>query len=270
MADNAAQQNKKRKAMWKTSYSAMTMQETEEQLGIQISEIKPVSVQTMLANAKHDFEVSDVIKEKVYDQIMQYLHVEGYPEDSDPDFREANISDLVYGIIGPTIQYVRKKTKCMIRLARGKEIVSVDNDMEEFVALDIISVSEEKFVFIAGATPSAFGQAKKLVLLSMKDARDNGGGTIYGFVTTGEHWQMFRYDGNGFCLSRKLIAVFAGMDEDKWLWMKDCSVLVDCVVAALSSRSIVKRTWLLPENLLLWGLLKVGSHWFSEFYLLVS
>ena len=28
-----------------------------------------------------------------------------HPDDVDPDFKEGNVSDLVYGIIGPAIQY---------------------------------------------------------------------------------------------------------------------------------------------------------------------
>ena len=244
MGDNAAQQNKKKKTKWGTPYLAMTIREAEGHLGVRISQLKTVSVQTILANAGHDFEVLDA-KEKVYDQIVQYLDVEGYPEDSDPDFKEANISDLVYGIIGPAIQFMRKKTKCMIRLAREKEIVFVDNETggaEWPLGLDLISVAEGRFVFIVEAMQSAFGQAKKQVLLSMKDAGDNnGGGTVYGFITTGELWQMFCYDGKGFCETRRMVALFDGMSENKGLWMKDCSVLVDCLVAALSIGDIVER-----------------------------
>ena len=245
MGDNAVQQNKKRKTKWETSYSAMTILEAEKRLGVRLSQIKTVSVETMLANAKHDFEVPDVIKEKVYDQIVQYLDIEGLLDESDPDFKEANVNDLVYGIIGPAFQYAQKKTKRMIRLAREKEIVSVDNwtgGTEEFVGLDYISVTEGKFVFIIEAKKTSLGQAKKQAFLSMKDARDNnGGGTIYGFITTGEQWQMIGYNDKGFCLSSKMIALYAGMGENKRLWMKDCSVLVDCLVAALSSGGIVEN-----------------------------
>lgn len=48
----------------------------------------------------------------------QYLDVGGYPEESDPDFKEANVSDLVCGII----QHMRKKTKRMI------QTISIDNE----------------------------------------------------------------------------------------------------------------------------------------------
>jgi len=35
-------------------------------------------------------------KVKVYEQILQYLAIEGYPTEANPDFREANVSDLVF------------------------------------------------------------------------------------------------------------------------------------------------------------------------------
>ena len=99
--------------------------------------------------------------------------------------------------------------------------VSIDNEIggtEEFVGLDRISVAEENFVFITEATRSAFGQAKKQVLLPMKGARDNNGeSTMYGFVTTGERWQMLSYDSSGFCLSRKMTAVLP-----EWMRTRDC------------------------------------------------
>ncbi|KAI5792692.1 hypothetical protein FPQ18DRAFT_17147 [Pyronema domesticum] len=225
----------------------MTIREAEQRLGIRINEIKAVSVDIMLANAQYSVEADAIkeTKERVYRRIVEYLNVEGYPDDANPDFKEANVSDLIYSIIGPSIYFMRKKTECMIRLAREKEIISIDNEAggtEEFVVLDFISVTKEKFVFIIEAKTSSIGQAKKQVLLAMKDARDNnGGGTVYAFVTTGERWQMLSYDGKGFCLSRKMTALFEGMDEDKELWMKDCSVHVGCIVVALNNGDTVKK-----------------------------
>ena len=74
----------------------------------------------------------------------------------------------------------------------------------------------------------------------MKDGRDNnGGGVVYGFVTTGQIWHMLAYDGGVFRIARNLVAAFLGMGEDKDQGM-DCSVLVDCLVVALSNDGIVK------------------------------
>ena len=46
-------------------------------------------------------------KKKVYDQIMQYLEIEGYPMEAETDFKEASINDLVYATISP-ILYARQ------------------------------------------------------------------------------------------------------------------------------------------------------------------
>jgi hypothetical protein len=35
-------------------------------------------------------------KEKVYDRIVEYLHIEGYPTEVNTDFKEANTNNLVY------------------------------------------------------------------------------------------------------------------------------------------------------------------------------
>jgi len=61
---------------------------------------------------------------------------------------------------------------------------------------------------------------------------------VYGFVTTGDYWQMPKYDGIRFQMTRNMTALFEGM---KALWMKDCSVVVDCIVTALRSGGIVEQ-----------------------------
>jgi len=55
----------------------------------------------------------------------------------------------------------------------------------------------------------------KQCLLSLKDARDqNGGGAVYGFITTGELWQMLKYDGK-FQMTDTMQALFHSMEEKK-------------------------------------------------------
>ena len=46
---------------------------------------------------------------------------------------------------------------------------------------------------------------------------------------------MLSYDGKEFCVTRKFELLFEGMDQEKELWIKDFSVLVDCMYFALSS-----------------------------------
>jgi len=130
------------------------------------------------------------------------------------------------------------------RLTREKEITSVDKktgEVEEFVVVDQIAGAKQKFVSIIEAKRKSVGQFKQL-LLSLKDAWDNnGGGVVYGFVTTGPYWQMFSYDGISLQMTREITVVFHGIDEDKELWMKEGSLLVDCMFFALKTGGIVKK-----------------------------
>ncbi|KAF8431499.1 hypothetical protein BGX38DRAFT_1334265 [Terfezia claveryi] len=94
---------------YKFPYSKMTVQDTEERLGfmMQTFESEAVAVKDMLGKFKDDtLETGSgnlKTKEKVYDRIMEYLEAEGYPTEAEEDFKEANINDLVYGIISPII-----------------------------------------------------------------------------------------------------------------------------------------------------------------------
>ncbi|KAI5844493.1 hypothetical protein DFP73DRAFT_549515 [Morchella snyderi] len=247
MTDN--NKNQKRKAKWTTSYSNMSPLDAEDRLGFRMNTIKAVSVQRMLRDANYTLEGEDSIlmtKEKVYNRILEYLIMEGYPTEANTYFKETNVNDLVLYTIGPIItDFILKTGRDSIQLLREKEIVSKDSETggyEEFVMMDLISVKERNYVLIIEAKKSSLGDAMKQCLLSMKDARDNnGGGEVYGFVTTGESWQMLKYDGTSFQLSGKMDVVFPWMDEDKELWMKDYSVLVDCMYAALSSGGIVQN-----------------------------
>lgn len=49
-------------------------------------------------------------KQRVYDAIVDYLEIEGYPTEANLDFKEANISDLVFYIIGPILTDFRRMT----------------------------------------------------------------------------------------------------------------------------------------------------------------
>ena len=98
---------------------------------------------------------------------------------------------------------------CKLRLEREKEIISTDGEM----IIDRISVTEEKFVMIIEGKRGAMGEAMQQCLLSLKDAGD-GGGEVYGFVTTGDSWRMIRYDG-AFRMTEKMDTLFDTMDEDK-------------------------------------------------------
>ena len=179
-------------------------------------------------------------KERIYDNIVEYLVIEGYPTEGDPDFKEGNVNDLVYGIIGPILgSFIHMTGHKSIQLRREKEIVSTDGETggtEEFVMVDLVSVTEEKFVLVVEAERTSLGQAMKQCLLAMKDMGDNNGGDkVYGFVTTGESWRMLSYDGVSFQLTDRMDVLFGAIAKEKDKWMKSYSVLVDCMYAALSN-----------------------------------
>ncbi|KAF8427482.1 hypothetical protein EV426DRAFT_590297 [Tirmania nivea] len=89
----------------------------------------------------------------------------------------------------------------------------------------------------------------KQCLLAMKDMRGNNGqGMVYGFVTTGEDWRMLSYDGTNFRMTRKFNAMFDGMEEDKVRWMKDYSILIECMLFALSDGGFVKENVVVGEE----------------------
>ncbi|KAF8423831.1 hypothetical protein EV426DRAFT_711069 [Tirmania nivea] len=85
------QQGKKRKSKWNVSYSKMTIQESEKRLGVRLNEAIAVPVDRIPVEEK----VILSSKEEVYEQIVRYLDIEGYPTEASADFKEAKVSDLV-------------------------------------------------------------------------------------------------------------------------------------------------------------------------------
>ncbi|KAF8473371.1 hypothetical protein BDZ91DRAFT_714529 [Kalaharituber pfeilii] len=116
------------------------------------------------------------MKEKVYNNIVNHIGFEGYPWESTADFSEGNASDLVYAIIGPVLTCLKRKMGRDIRLRRKKEIVSVDGETggkEEFVLMDVVSVTERNYVLVVEGKTGLVGEAMKQCLLSMKNMWDN-------------------------------------------------------------------------------------------------
>lgn len=50
---------------------------------------------------------------------------------------------------------------------------------------------------------------------------------------------MLKYDGTLFQMTEKFDVIFGTMRNNKVRWMRDCSVVVDCVYVALSDGGIV-------------------------------
>jgi len=69
-----------------------------------------------------------------------------------------------------------------------------------------IPTGEESFIPIIEAKRSFVAKALRQCLLAMYDMRaNNGRGKVYGFVTTGEFWQMLEYDGAFFQKSNTIV-----------------------------------------------------------------
>ena len=229
----------------------MTHLDADERLGIRIESLAPgeIGVSELLASLgyrpKEDGLDANIMKtkEKVFDHITEYLDVAGYPTEAVPDFKEASVNHLVYATIAPILRDFIRRTKCeSMKLRFEKEIVAKDGETggrEEFALIDLVSLTEEKFIFIVEAKRSSLGKGVRQCLLSMKDMRDNNcKGEVYGFVTTGTQWQMIRYDGT-FRVTDPMQVLIPRMGKKMDLWMEHHSIVVDCVNVVLS-RGIVQ------------------------------
>ena len=152
------------------------------------------------------------IKEKIYEHIAEVLVCEGYPTESTENFKEANITDLVFTIIVPMIAAFRTRMGRKLRLRREKKITAVDGKMggfQEFITVDMIGVGDQKYVFIVEAKKSSVGEAKIQCLLPMNDMQSiNGGGVVFGFVTSGQQWQMIRFDDENYIQTNTFDVLF--------------------------------------------------------------
>ena len=141
----------------------MTIQDAEKRLGLRFESFKAVHFKKMLAgdvDIDKQLEMMDGLKEAVYAHLVQYIEVEGYPTEANPDFKEANVHDLVLYTITPVIAAVGKMGRRM-RLRREKEIISVDGvtgGLEEFVVIDQIAVGVDKFVLVIEAKKASTGR----------------------------------------------------------------------------------------------------------------
>ena len=245
--DSPAQ--KKRRIPWQKSYSKMSQEDVEKRIGISMQNLASTAIapRDMVARSGHspDEDTTKVIKDEVYKRIMEYLDVEVSLVDRS-QFMEANVNDLVLFIITPVIYEFKYRTgRKGIKLFRKKKITSEDSKTggyEEFVVADTVSLTERKYILIIEAKRVSIHAEMGQCLLAMKDMGDsNHGGVVYGFITTGDSWRMLSYDGGSFQVTDQFQVVFETMGTDKDRWIRECSVLVDCVYGALSNGGIVKK-----------------------------
>ena len=234
---------KKRKLPWKQSYSKTSQIAVEKRIGISMADLASaaISPEDMLVEIGYslDEDTTKTIKDEVYNAIVRYLDVGTSPIDR-LHFMEANVNDLVLFIIAPIIYEFKRRTgRKKVKLHREKKIISGDSKTggyEEFVVVDAISSTEEKYILMVEAKRESLSAAMGQCLLALKDMGDiNHGGVVYGFVTRGDSWRMLSYGGGSFRVTDKLHVVFETMGKNKDKWMRGYSFLVDCVYAALSN-----------------------------------
>ncbi|KAG0634330.1 hypothetical protein HOY80DRAFT_535786 [Tuber brumale] len=222
-----------------TSYSEITVHEAEDLLGLRLN--LPGTPLKQMLEGKSGLLGPDAIlklKRKIYQDLVDYVEIGGYPTEANPNFEEANIKDLVIFAMYPVMAQFKRETGRKLYSAREKEITSIDSStsgMQEFVLMDYISYDRMKYVLIVEAKKVSLEEARKQCFLSLKDMRDcNGGGTVYGFVIMGDSWRMISFDGE-FKMSEKIELLFETMDEQEERWMADYSILVECLNVALSN-----------------------------------
>jgi len=81
--------------------------------------------------------------------------------------------------------------------------------------MDRIKVTEQKFVCIVEGKRGSIGEGVKQCLLALKDGWENNNlkdSFLYGLVTMGENWEVYRYNGTSFVATEKFSVLFRGMD----------------------------------------------------------
>ena len=215
----------------------MNIQETEERLGFKLGEFakRAIPASRMVANAKPEIkglgeEQVERAKEKVFNNTVQFIEAEGYPTEFDFFFDEAKISDLVAIILLPIVIAFRRETGRKLHLQRELDTISTN----------FIGIKGHKFVFVAEAAKSSIGQAKRGCMLTLKEMGDNNpGGVIYGLVTSGDVWQIIRYQREIFTQTNSIQVAFRTMEHDKAKWLKESSIIVDFLDTALRSEGFV-------------------------------
>ncbi|PUU82247.1 hypothetical protein B9Z19DRAFT_1159244 [Tuber borchii] len=237
----------KTKVRWtqKMSYSKVSIKDAEERLslrldifenyGIPISEMLGQADPGIKGLAGHELHQ---VKDKVFNNILSFLLAVGYPaQDAEP--QKANIIDLAFLIILPILTAVQRTNERRLSLRRGKTIMSNDSKTwgyQELVVIDIVGIGNRKFVFVVEPKKVDLALAKKRCYLALKDMRDNNArGVVYGFITTGEQWQMVSYNGQDFTQTKSFLVLSHDMENKKETWMKESAIIVDCIHTALCS-----------------------------------
>lgn len=222
----------------------MNIVNTERRLGVVFSALErheiPVSKMVELSKSDPNVGLGEArlkkLRLKIFRVILDYLEGEGYPGDRE-DHKEVNIHDLVLFVIFPVLLEFKRTTKRNLLLRREKEIVATDTNTggnQEFACIET-GTENDDFVFVVEAKRAKLASAKVQCLLALRDMSDNNGGgrVSYGFTTTGDEWQFFRFDGASFIQSEPFTVLFPDMAVSKKKWLEESAIIVDCVNAAL-------------------------------------
>lgn len=231
----------KRKRNYLISYSNVTQEKAEERLNIRFLDLINNSkrVEKLIEKTK----ISNIIeiKEKVYDRLIDRLLAEGYPESTISPYKEANVTDFVGDILTTIVSYFKRiNNNNNIFIHREKEIISEDFEtggVEEFVIVDIISVTKTKNILIVEAKRENLIQGIKQCLLSLKDSWDTNKDNkpVYGLLTDGIDWRLIIYEPNDIQISSKFSALFEDMYTEKDEWINDKSKIVDVIYTVLEN-----------------------------------
>ena len=240
----------KRKLKWRTSYSRADQGFAENRLDLRFTELGNKAIRiNRLVDLSGMSEKTHNVKQKIYERMVELIETEDYPQGIEP-FKEASITDIVgMVLICSLAAFKRDENKPNLRLRREREIVGPDGDtggVEEYVMIDIISVTTDKIVLVVEAKRDNMDKCLTQCLLAMKDAYDNNQKynesqnititrSVYGFTTEGIHWRLVIYDGNSFRMSDEIKTMAPDMAQERDSWMKECSVIVDVLYYVLNN-----------------------------------
>jgi len=239
MTDDSGQPTTKEEALW--AYLKMSRIDIAKRIGMTMRRLAStaVTVEEMVPVGYILEDNYKSTKEEVYKQLVRYLRIEAHYWISGT---EVNISDLVYAIISPILNdFICKTGRDTVYLERERGVAFVECNSEGYevvVVVDKIFVTKERYILVIEAqTEVSLSAAVGPCLLTLKDMHDDSGtgGIVYGFVTTGDTWRMLSYDGRVPKMTNRIGVVFDTMARDKEKWMKEFSVLVGCVYAALDN-----------------------------------
>ena len=130
------------------------------------------------------------LKYRIYDHLLEYLCLEGYPTQAVGDFEESNVTDFILYTLGPVLSEFKFKMGRAAPFREGTKILSsgLSDGWVRRVCDDGRNCGETKEVcHCGGVKASCVGLALKQCLLALKDMQgNNGGGVVYGSITSGE------------------------------------------------------------------------------------